>query len=141
RILVEHHRKMSHEKLSREIPGDCARIHLPGDSERGFAADVEDGHRGIDALIEVHELFLTRPVEIERSGRVRFAVKTLVEKRDVQRWRSGREGYGGRQESHRPGCSHNPTELRGQYQRYQSQCSASEARPKEGLPHTDFGNH
>src|SRR5690348_5234483 len=80
RIFVEHHRKMSNKQLSREIPWYCACIHLPRDSERGFATDVEHSHRGIDALVEVNELFVTRPVDVELSRSVRFAVKPLVKK-------------------------------------------------------------
>ena len=80
---------MSDEKLSGEIRRDCARIHLSRDSERGFAADVEYSDRGIDALIEVNKLFITRPVEVELSSRVRFAVKALVEKSDIPRRRNG----------------------------------------------------
>src|SRR5262245_28972682 len=110
-IFIEHHGKMSHEELSREICRDCARIDLPRDSERGFAADVEYRHWGIDALIEVDELLLTRPVEVEPSGRVRFAVKTLVKKRDVQRWHRCCERDGCRQKHYGTGCSHHPTEL------------------------------
>src|SRR5262245_30232532 len=83
RVCVEHHRKMSHEKLSREIRWDSARIYFPRDSECGFATYVEYCHRRIDALIEVHQLFLARTVEVEFSGRVCFAVNTLVEKRHV----------------------------------------------------------
>src|SRR5262245_46295265 len=88
RIFVEHHGKMSHEKLSREIRRNRARIHLAGDFERRFTTDIEHSHGRIDALIEVDELFLTRAVDLERSVRIRFAVQTLVEKRGVPRWRS-----------------------------------------------------